>query len=146
MLRGNTLGWLFPFPLGPCFGCGEDLRGSSGTAGGSGLCTPGTKAEPSEGKFPFPLPRRVHRGLGSIPFPTPVLLSGGAVEELEDNIPHNEISQTTGCGERFDADISRKLEGFVAKSFQHSMDHLRPRLNGVGRRFVHWQCRSNTLG
>ena len=66
----------------------------------------------------------------------------------KDNIPQlgNEVSQTTACGERFDTDISRKPEGFVAKSFQHSVDHLRPRLNGVGRRFVHWQCRSNTLG
>ena len=50
---------------------------------GSGLCIPGTQAEPSEGKFPFPLPCLTQRGLGSIPFPVPVLLSGGAVEELE---------------------------------------------------------------
>ena len=77
MLRGNTLGWLFPFPLGSGFGCGEDLGGSCGIEGGSGLCTPGAKAELSK-----PLPRLTQRGLGSISKPLP--LDGGSVEdELE---------------------------------------------------------------
>ena len=79
MLRGNTLGWFFPFPLGFGFGCGEDLGSSSGIEGGSGLCTPGAKAELSKGNLPLPLPRLTQRGLGSIskPLPLPMLLSGG---------------------------------------------------------------------
>ena len=76
-VAGEHLG--FPFPLGFGFGCGEDLGGSSGIEGGSGLCTPGAKAELSKGNFPLPLPRLTQRGLGSIskPLPLPMLLSGG---------------------------------------------------------------------
>ena len=74
-------------------------------------------------------------------------LSGFFRSAGENDVSHlgDECSQATGFGERFDTDISRELEGFVAKSFQHSMDHLRPRLHGVGRCLIHWQGRDDTL-